>query len=403
MSTSDPARPDREALTKSERRDARAQRRIVLATVLVANLALMSALPLLQRRAPGGDATEPAVRKTSAGHAVNARNLARNETATAQFFEAVRRHHAVLYLGTSESAMHHNLGAQLNAVVSDGPRLAVLSLMGLSPIHGALLFARTERVGTETPPILYIINPVYLTRSHDGINDSWLGNVARSPVFVQMNHLGLLDTLPPDVADLYRAHFASRQALRPLYAQQYAGNLLYLAAHPARRDPFAALPPPMPSYTWDGVIPDYDEERAVHRGYVPSDALAKARWEVQTVDESMNLKGLAAIAGVLRRQRAPALLLVLPVNRKFYAANGRDMERFEARYRDLRAAITAQAVPGHLFVIDLFDEPALNLGFEDRMHQDAYGSHQLATFLRDDPDYRAFLDAVERYYGAGAP
>lgn len=390
-------------MTISARRDARAQRRIVLATVLIANLALTAALPLLARRAPGGDATEPAVRETPAGPLVNARNLTRNETATEQFFHAVRRHRAVLYLGTSESAMHYNLGAQLNAVVSDGPRLAVLSLMGLSPIHGALLFARTERVGTETPPILYIINPVYLTRSHDGINDSWLGNVARSPVFVQMNHLGLLDSLPPDVAALYREHFASRQALRPLYAQQYAGNLLYLAAHPARRDPFDRLPPPMPSYTWDGVMPDYDEARAVHRGYVPSDALAKDRWEVQTVDESMNLKGLAAIAGVLRRQKAPALLLVLPVNRKFYAANGRDMDRFESRYRDLRAAIAAHAVPGHLFVIDLFDEPMLTLGFEDRMHQDAYGFHQLATFLRDDPDYREFLDAVELYYGAGAP
>jgi hypothetical protein len=170
-----------------------------------------------------------------------------------------------------------------------------------------------------------------------------------------------------------------------------------------RRDPFAYVPLPMPAYAWDGVLPDYDQERAVHRGYVPSDAMAKQRWEVQTPEESTNLEGLDNIAGVLGRQKAPSLLLILPVNRTFYAASGRDMERFDARYRDLRATIAAHAVFGHLFVIDLFENPRLHLGFEDRMHQDAYGFHQLATHLADDPDYRAYLDAVERYYSAGTP
>jgi len=402
MSTSDRPLPDA-AARSSARGEPRFARAVVIAVILAANLILTLALPALARRHYGADSTERPVRVPSDGRPLfDVRNILRNETTTAQLFDAVRREKAILHFGTSESGIVGNLGAQLNAAVTDGPRLVVLAMMGMSPIHASLLYARTEALGVETPPIILLLNPVYLTRSHDGINEGWMGSVVRSPVFLQMNHEGLLDALPPDVAAIYRAHFARRQALRPLYAQQYAGNLLYLGAHPGRDNPFDHHPPPMPAVPWDGRIPDYDEKRQVHRGYVPSDALAQDRWEVQTPDESLNLKGLHAIAGVLQRQKAPALILILPVNRAFYAAYGRDMDRFDARYRDLRATITAHASPDHLFVIDLFDEPRLTFGFEDRMHEDEYGFHQLATWLAASPEYRRFLGVVEAYYATDA-
>ncbi len=394
MSTS-----DRPAAPAEPRAEVRFDRRVVLGIVLLANLLLTLALPGLTRRPVGADATERPFRVLSGGQVqFDVRSILRNETTTAQLFDAVRAKQAILYFGTSESGIVANLGAQLNAVATEGPRLVVLAMMGMSPIHAALLYTRTEALHVETPPLIILINPVYLTRSHDGINEGWMGSVVRSPVFLMLNHDGLLDALPPDVGSLYRDHFARRQAIRPLYTQQYAGNLLFLKAHAATGNPFDAHPPPMPAVAWDGQMPDYDEKREVHRGYVPSDALAQDRWEVQTPEESLNLKGLDAIAGVLQRQKAPALLLVLPVNRAFYAAYGRDMQRFDARYRDLRAAIAAHARPGHLFVIDLFDKPGLKHGFEDRMHEDAYGFHQLATYLAGAPDYREFLDAVEAYY-----
>jgi hypothetical protein len=114
----------------------------------------------------------------------------------------------------------------------------------------------------------------------------------------------------------------------------------------------------------------------------------------------VNLKGVENTARLLRDESAPALLVVLPVNRAFYRSEGLDMADFDSRYRALRRRVAGQAVPGHLFVVDMYDEPALDAGFEDRMHADEYGHHQLAEALAAMPEYRHFIESVRAYYGS---
>jgi DltD protein len=249
---------------------------------------------------------------------------------------------------------------------------------------------------------------VYLTYSHDVIDDGWMTSLVRSDVFAQLDHRRLMKELAVDVRTLYARHFASRRMLLPLYAQEYLGNLMYLAFHQAAPPRFSLDELGIPEYEFDGSLPDYDVERGVHAGYQASDQLAKDRWLVKPLDDCLNLKGLASTVAILKKERSPVLLLILPVNRRFYAFNGLDMAEFERRYQALRGAIRRFEEPGHIFVVDFYEAPWLKLGFADRMHADANGFHQMAAHLRDDPTYARFRDAVRAYYanpsvGGGSP
>jgi hypothetical protein len=53
-----------------------------------------------------------------------------------------------------------------------------------------------------------------------------------------------------------------------------------------------------------------------------------------------------------------------------------------------------------MHLIDLYDEPPLHLGFEDRMHPDAYGYRQLADYLATSTAYGGFMASVREFYAA---
>jgi hypothetical protein len=75
-----------------------------------------------------------------------------------------------------------------------------------------------------------------------------------------------------------------------------------------------------------------------------------------------------------------------------------DRDTLRARYGALRETIARMRRPDRVFVLDLGEHEKLHFGFRDRMHNDAYGHHQLAQYLVDNPEYRRFKDAVRAYY-----
>jgi hypothetical protein len=375
----------------------------LLAVLVAANGLLFGAWPWLRSLPLGADSTDALFRTTNRGSekqtSLIPEAVLRNSAYLSSFFDAIRANRAVLFLGTSETVSKFNLGAQLNALFPGDPRMVVLAKPGTSPIHSALLFASCKREGLMVPPLVLVINPVYLTYSHDVIDDGWMTSLVRSDVFAQLDHRRLMQELTPGVRTLYAQHFESRRMLLPFYAQEYLGNLLYLAFHQTAPPRFSREELGIPEYEFDGSLPDYDVERGVHLGYQASDQLAKDRWLVKPVEDCLNLQGLAGTMAILTKQRSPVLLLVLPVNRRFYAFNGLDMAEFERRYQALRGAIRRFEEPGHIFVADFYEAPWLKLGFADRMHADASGFHQIAVHLGDDSTYARFLDAVRAYYG----
>jgi len=125
--------------------------------------------------------------------------------------------------------------------------------------------------------------------------------------------------------------------------------------------------------------------------------MMKSRWEVSRVEESLNLKGLASSLAILREQRAPVLLLVLPTNRTFYRNYGLGMAEYDRRYRAIREAIGSFASGRNIFLLALYEHPRLHLGFRDRMHLDEYGVFQLARYIVDSEAYRCFIRAVLEY------
>jgi hypothetical protein len=359
----------------------------------------------LTGRSLGSDTAEAPISPPEAPRRLDARAILRNPDYFAWLCDRVRDHHGILFFGTSESASMSNLGAQLNDIRPSDPPLTVLPVKGMSPIHSAVVFARTRSEGRPLPPVFLVINLVYFTESHDVVDDGWMSTVVRSPIFLQFDHGGPRRNLSAEVRRVYDDHFRRRALLAPLLYQQYAGNLLYLADHQRAPGTLPADGPAPERYHFDGTRPAYDPARNVHVGYLPSDQLAKGRWRVRTVPECLNLKGIESTAALLRDEPAPGLLVMMPVNRPFYRNEGLDMAEYEARYDGLRRRIAGLAVPGHLFVVDLYDTP-LDHGYEDRMHADEYGHHQLAGALATHPEYRRYLDAVRTYYdraGAGLP
>jgi len=272
--------------------------------------------------------------------------------------------------------------------------------MGLSPIHATFLFARCRREGLETPPLVIVVNPVYFTRSHDVIDEGWLSSVMRSSAFVQMNHRDVADTLSPAVRNAYQRHFRLRNALYPVVHQEYAGNLLYLLFHQADEGVLSGRVVPLETYRYDGEIPKYDAVRNILAGNTKMDALDQSRWEVNPPETSLNMQGLSSTMAALRDARAPVLLLVFPVNLTFYVSYGVDRDTLRARYGAMSETIGKLRRQDQVFVVDLGDDQKLRFGFRDRMHADAYGHHQLAEYLVDNPEYRRFKDAVRTYYGS---
>jgi hypothetical protein len=378
----------------------------VPAALLAMNALLFAAAPWLRSLPVAADSTDRPIRILGEGpfarKSLSSESILRNPGYFSAFVDAVRQECAILYLGTSETLPRYNLGAQLNAMFPKDPSLVVLARMGSSPIHSSLLFATSQREQIATPPLVLVVNLVYFTESHDVINNGWMASLMRSDAFVQMDHRGVMENESPDVRERYARHFGLERALWPLTAQEYFANLAYLVFHQVERPAFARGSLPIGHYKFDGVIPEYDRKRGVHTDFHAADQYAKGRWNVKTVEDCNNLAGLRSAANNLARQAAPSMLLVLPVNRRFYEFNGLDMAEFDQRYAAIREEIGRLAKPGHLFVLDLYDSP-VDLGFNDRMHLDAYGYRQIAERVGKDATYHAFLGAVRSYYGHRCP
>jgi hypothetical protein len=306
----------------------------------------------------------------------------------------VRRQEHILFLGTSESQNSYNLGYQLNYLTPNDPQVVVVAQAGTSPIHSSIAFARS----ITAAPLILVVNLVYFTRSHDVINDGWLGNVLPSPVFYMMNHDGIRAHVSNAVRKAYDRHFMLRWLMLPFMVQEYLGNLLFLQVRApiesSKLKPYAHVR----ERQFSQVIPRYDEKQNVWIDYRASDEAQPLRWEVSGVDESVNLKGLASTLAVLRRQNVPVLVLILPVNRAFYRYHGLDMMQFERRYRLIRDEIRVLVAGDSMFVLDLYDNPPLHLGFQDRMHADEYGNFQMARYIIGTKPYLAFIDRVRSYY-----
>jgi hypothetical protein len=378
----------------------------VPAILLAVNALLFAASPWLRSLPVAADSTDRPIRVLgegpSARKSLDSGSIMRNPGYFSAFVDAVRQECAILYLGTSETLPRYNLGAQLNAMYPKNPPMVVLARMGSSPIHSSLLFATSQREGIATPPLVLVVNLVYFTESHDVINDGWMASLMRSDAFVQMDHRGVMERESPEVRKRYSRHFGLERALWPLTAQEYFGNLAYLAFHQVAQPVFDRRSLPIGHYEFDGVLPEYDRKRGVHTDFHAADQYAKGRWNVKTVEDCNNLAGLRSAAANLANQAAPSMLLVLPVNRRFYEFNGLDMAEFDRRYAAIREEIRRLQKPGHLFVLDLYDSH-VDLGFNDRMHLDAYGYRQIAGQVGKDGTYREFLEAVRAFYGERCP
>ena len=363
--------------------------------LILVNVALFALLPILRSEAPGPDSSKSFYTVTDGRLWMRADSVLQTVASSRALFDRIIAERKVLFLGTSESGYAGNLCEQFNHLDPAAPPMVKVARGGLSPIHSTLVFSRAADARVAFPPLVIIVNLVYFTRSHDVINDGWLGNAVPSPVFAQFD---LPRTLNTDVRDAYARHFAGRKLIHPVWLLQYVANLVYLRFHRGVPALPEGVPLGVPTYVFDGIRPHYDERLGIHPGHVSIDRFSRARWEVVPAEDSLNLKALRNSVEILRRQPAPVLLLILPMNRRFYAHFGMDMVEFDRRFARIRGAIRAMADAPPFHVLDLYDVPPLDFGFFDRMHADPYGNFQLARYIIGTDVYASFVRAVRAFY-----
>lgn len=370
---------------------------VLVAVLLSANAMMYAAWPFLSELPFRGNSMDAPVASRTGRIRVTA--LTRNPAYFRAFCGMLRSEESILFLGTSESHYRDNLAAQLNAMPSEYPVMYPVAVAGLSPIHMCVTLACCEKQKIVLPPVIVVVNLVYFTQSHDAINDGWLGN-AIPPVLLQMDHDHIVESLGDDVRHAYARHFALRRALFPAAVQTYVGNLIYLRAHQPDEEALCGAEIRPSAYRFDGKVPCYDEHRGVPVGHTEPDRLAKGRWLVRPAQASVNVKGFAAMMRILHDQRAPRLVIVLPMNRRYYAASGLDMGRFDNSFSEIRKCIRKYALGGNAHFIDLYDSPEMDMGFRDRMHLDAYGNYQAAKHVLACEEYGRFMEAVREYYAS---
>ena len=369
-------------------------RETIVAVLIAANVLLYCLWPWLRTLPFDADTTDQFVRKAS----FRQEQLLKNEAYLSSFFDEMQVKKRILFFGTSESVTSYDLASQLNSLALDNPQMVRIAQGGLSPIHSCLVFAKCARGNIRIPPTVLVINLTYFEMAHDTIDDGYISAIMRTPIFLLMNHRDINSYLGDDVLKAYDRHFAFICVLYPVMMQRYLGTLLYLLFHQAASDALRFKHLPDSFYRFNNTLPEYDVKRSVHVGYRASDQMAKNRWLVNTVDNSVNLKGIASIMTILSKQPAPVLFLILPTNRTFYEYNGLDMREYDRRYADIRRRIRALVTSKNSYLIDLYENPKLHLGFEDRMHADEYGFFQLASHLVKSEEYIRFIEAVRRYY-----
>jgi hypothetical protein len=373
--------------------------RVVLGgVILLSNILLFSLWAWRTELSSGADTSDPAFNLNRSGNlSLIPEGILRNPESLRWVFKEVNEERQILFLGTSESTVRHDLSSQLNAIRPETPRIVRLAKAGLSPIHQCIALASAEKHGLSFPPMVLVVNPVYFTESHDVINEGWLATTARTSAFYLVDHDGIHHHLTQDVLNAYGKYFAFRLPLYPLWMQQYLGNLMFLNF--SCRTVAVRLPDNLPVrlYRFEGTKQPYDDDRNVPVGYVAADQSAKWRWDVSVAEESLNLKGIRCSIDILGRQGSPVLLLFLPINRQFYAYNGLDMAEYDRRFGQIRAEIKLATRADGIEFIDLYETP-LDGGFEDRMHLDAYGNYQIALAIERSEGYQRFLTAIGNYY-----
>ena len=315
----------------------------------------------------------------------------------------IRRERYALLLGTSESDLYDNLACALNVTRAPVTWVTVAK-GGLAPIYASVLIARAAARGTQLPPTLYIVNPIYFTRSHDRLDGGWLSQVARTPGFVTFGDPAVRAHLTEGTVQLLTRRDGAAALGAPFELEAHLAHRLFLRAN--LRTDLALDDLDVRRCSREAPPEPYDDARNVPLGYRPQDEFLAWRWQVDPPARSANLEGLRSLVRAWGPMRAPLLLLVIPPNRRFYAAAGIPMDEYDRNYRVYYAAIGALATErrgnGAVHVVNLADVMELRGGYRDRMHPNLAGNRAMAGVLIERPEFAAFVADARSFYAADA-
>lgn len=296
--------------------------------------------------------------------------------------------------GTSESTDPYNIGAQFGRDFSDALKVWMIARGGLSPINLSILMAADHKRTRRLRPAVLLVNPVYFTKAHDGLNWSWLTSVVESPAFILRNHQNRYSSISEPL--MMRIKSQLPIAERVLSRERYFSQLLYLLAHPGKHIGMSDNAPLKPQRYHGSVAANvYSERHNVRVNWQPKDKVFKElRWIPVEPGDSLNAAALEYIARLYQKNKTKLLIVLLPWNGTFYESYGLDKDRWLPAFDRHRSGLKALADDSYISVIDHFDSGWMKNGFRDRMHMDSYGSFQVQQRLRTNPKFLSFLSSV---------
>jgi len=320
-----------------------------------------------------------------------------SNSSLSDFLKKMKEKRKILYLGSSESTLDWNLSAQINHLDTNNNHIESLSMAWFSPIHSCLLITRMVRNEMDLPPMILVINPVYFTRSHDVINESGVSQILRSTTFFKMDHFDIKDKMGKELQELYKRHYSYSWLARPIELQKYITNLMFLYSYKDYSAP-VSYQFDENNYRYMGFIPEYDISRNIWVNRTDPKIIQLNQWRIENENLSPNLKGLKCINNITADSNVPLLILILPVNFRYYEYIGIDIENYIKNYSRIKRQIFNTFNKGGSYIIDLSEEPNLDFGFSDRMHIDEYGAYQLANYVVADSMYKSFINESKFFY-----
>ena len=319
----------------------------------------------------------------------------RNDGYLRDYFLNLKNNKKILYLGTSESTMRYSIPYQLNAMGSNY-LYQNKSAGWMSPIHLSLLFSKLKKYGFKKPSLVLAINPVYFTYQHDVVNEGGMDNIIKSSLFVKMNHNGIMNNLNDDLVSIFSKHYLHNFLLKPFEFQKYTASLSYLNS---KQINYEMKYDHSEHFYEFSQIPDYDLKQNTRKNYHPVDIFNKQNWVINESSISPNLAGIESIISVLNDFKStPVLILLLPVNLKYYGHIGLDVKKYQSNYEKIRGKIKKLIIQENIFILDLNENFLLEKGFLDRMHFDEYGCYQISNYMINSTIYNEFINKTVNYY-----
>ena len=141
-----------------------------------------------------------------------------------------------------------------------------------------------------------------------------------------------------ELKELYKKHYSYSWLAGPIELQKYITNLMFLYSYKDYSAP-VSYQFDKNNYRYRDFIPEYDISRNIWANRTDPKIIQLNQWKIENENLSPNLKGLRYINNITTDSSVPLLIIILPVNFRYYEYIGIDIDNYIKNYSRIKRQI----------------------------------------------------------------